>query len=677
MANVKVPGRGPGKVLDLERSGASFEIDALKRLVYGGELELQRRTRLLQIVHDEPEFQKKDKFFLSRSELYEKGLRMTAKLLELIEKYKWSDEDIEIVFEEIDQRLPIGLHLSMFVPTIENQASEMQKEKWMPLIRNYSIIGTYAQTELGHGSFIRGLETTATLDLSTDEFVLNSPTLTSLKWWPGNLGKTVNHAVVLAQLIIKGKKIGLHSFLVPLRSMQDHSTLPGVELGDIGPKFGYEMVDNGFMRLTNVRIPRENMLMKYAHLDRNGNYSKAPHDKIGYGTMVLIRSQIIGGAAKYMGRAAVIATRYSAVRKQFPDEVSPSNLEETRVLDYPTQQLKIFPWLAASYILHFCGKEMMKLFQLNQTRLRHGDTSMMSELHANSACLKALSSEISVEAMEVCRKSCGGHGYSMFSGIIDAYQDWVPSQTYEGENTVMYLQTARYLFKNLHLLQSAKQTPRSGSSVGYLHEFLRNSGVKCHCNSVTDFLSPEIMVDIFKNRAGHLLLLADSGLKENLKLGDSFSLSWRKNSIHFVKAAQAHAVYQLFEKFALFLCTVTDTHLQELLSLLLSLFGCFLIEKYSGDFLESEYFNINHIKMSRECLSLLLSRLRPEAVALADSWDFSDYFLNSALGKYDGDVYVSLYDWAKKGPLNNYQVHPAIHKYLLPVIHKGKITSSL
>ncbi len=53
------------------------------------------------------------------------------------------------------------------------------------------VIGTYAQTELGHGTFVRGLETTATYDIDTQQFVIHSPTLSSTKWWPG--GERLHH----------------------------------------------------------------------------------------------------------------------------------------------------------------------------------------------------------------------------------------------------------------------------------------------------------------------------------------------------------------------------------------------------------------------------------------------------------------------------------------------------
>lgn len=62
-----------------------------------------------------------------------------------------------------------------------NHGTGEQQADWISRAWNCNIIGTYAQTELGHGTYIRGLETTATYDPKTKEFVLNSPTLTSYK----------------------------------------------------------------------------------------------------------------------------------------------------------------------------------------------------------------------------------------------------------------------------------------------------------------------------------------------------------------------------------------------------------------------------------------------------------------------------------------------------------------
>ena len=70
-------------------------------------------------------------------------------------------------------------------PALLGHASEEQLDRWLPDAIELKIIGTYAQTELGHGTFIRGLETRATYDAERQEFILESPSLKSIKWWPG------------------------------------------------------------------------------------------------------------------------------------------------------------------------------------------------------------------------------------------------------------------------------------------------------------------------------------------------------------------------------------------------------------------------------------------------------------------------------------------------------------
>ena len=113
------------------------------------------------------------------------------------------------------------------------------------------------------------------------------------------MGHTATHAVVLARLITKGVDHGIHPFIMQIRSLEDHTPLPGtnwgggckttspfitvaqdnrlkflswlsvsmptgVRVGDIGPKFGGFGMENGFLQLDHVRIPRDHMLMKYS-----------------------------------------------------------------------------------------------------------------------------------------------------------------------------------------------------------------------------------------------------------------------------------------------------------------------------------------------------------------------------------------------------------------------------
>lgn len=65
------------------------------------------------------------------------------------------------------------------------------------------------------------------------------------------------------------------------------------------------------------------------------------------------------------------------------------------------------------------------------------------QLHALSCGLKALSSTDSTSGIDICRLSCGGHGYLASSSFPRLYTLCTATMTYEGENTVLWLQVAR------------------------------------------------------------------------------------------------------------------------------------------------------------------------------------------------------------------------------------------
>ena len=188
---------------------------------------------------------------------------------------------------------PYLLHVGMFKAAIQKLGSDKQYEKLEDDINSFRMFGCYAQTELGHGSDVSSLQTTATLDLATDEFVIHTPTITASKFWPGGLGLWANHALVFARCIVQGNDYGVAPFIVQIRSIDTHLPLKGVQVGDIGPKFGYQGVDNGWLIFDHVRIPRTNMLSRYAYISKYGDFELRGNPKGIYQTMVEIRWQII------------------------------------------------------------------------------------------------------------------------------------------------------------------------------------------------------------------------------------------------------------------------------------------------------------------------------------------------------------------------------------------------
>ena len=205
---------------------------------------------------------------------------------------------------------PLALHFVMFIPTLLGQGTMEQVGEVLGRAWDLDLVGTYAQTELGHGTFIRGLELRAKYIPETQEFELHSPSVTSYKWWPGGLGNTANYAVVMAQMETRGINRGVHPFLVQIRDEESHQPLPGVIVGEIGPKMAMNSNDNGFLGFIHHRVPRSSLLAKNSHVEADGTYVSPPREKLGYATMVFVRAAIALDMTIHLRKAVTIATRF-------------------------------------------------------------------------------------------------------------------------------------------------------------------------------------------------------------------------------------------------------------------------------------------------------------------------------------------------------------------------------
>src|SRR5699024_6407501 len=124
-------------------------------------------------------------------------------------------------------------------------------------------------TEIGHGSDVASIATTAVYDEETAEFVINTPFRAAWKEFIGNAAIDGRAAVVFAQLITRGVNHGVHAFYVPIRD-EAGELLPGVQSEDDGLKGGLNGIDNGRLAFENVRVPRADLLNRYGEVAADG-----------------------------------------------------------------------------------------------------------------------------------------------------------------------------------------------------------------------------------------------------------------------------------------------------------------------------------------------------------------------------------------------------------------------
>ncbi|XP_045771180.1 probable peroxisomal acyl-coenzyme A oxidase 1 [Maniola jurtina] len=660
--------------LQRERDSCSFNITELTNWIDGGTDKTEERKKreemaLKEGIHIEPV----PSVYLSHKEKYELAVKKACLLFKMIRKLQEEENaGMENYLAVLGGNLgaailgdgnPLTLHYVMFIPTIMGQGTVEQQAYWIGRAFNLDIIGTYAQTELGHGTFIRGLETTATYDPTTKEFVLHSPTLTSYKWWPGGLAHTANYCIVMAQLYTKGKCHGIHAFIVQLREEETHMPLRGIKVGEIGAKLGMNGTNNGFLGFDHVRIPRDHMLMKNSKVLEDGTYVNAPSSKLAYGTMMFVRVMLVNDVCKYMAKAVTIAVRYSAVRRQSQPK---PNEPEPQIIDYLTQQHKLLVGIATVHAFRMSADWLWLMYNNVTAELEAGDMERLPELHALSCCLKAVSTDDAAQCVERCRLACGGHGYMLSSNLPLTYGLVTAACTYEGENTVMLLQTARYLVKAWQQAAAGNSLP---PTVAYLGELRAGRRSPPWDNTI------EGIVKGFHMVASGKIGICVAQIEKRQNNGMSYEDAWNMTSIQLASASEAHCRAMLLSTYykenEKQVKTVSPA-LRQVLLQLCDLYVVYWALQRIGDLLRFTSISERDIEQLQNWYEDLLVKVRPNAVGLVDAFDIRDEILNSALGAYDGRAYERLMEEAMKSPLNAEPVNQSFHKYLKPLM-QGKL----
>jgi acyl-CoA oxidase len=532
-----------------------------------------------------------------------------------------------ISFHDGSLFIKLGVQFGLFGGSIQQLGTEYHHRKYLPKAAACQLLGGFAMTEIGHGSNVQALETIAVYDSEHRDFIINSPSYSSGKTFIGNAAVDGQFMVVFAQLHIGAANHGVHAFLVPIRD-ENGQPLPGITIEDNGLKLGLNGVDNGRIWFRDTRVPKIELLNRFAEVTDDGQYrSNIKSNGSRFFTMIgtLVNGRIsLALAANSMAKSALtIAIRYTARRRQFG-----GGTQETLVLDYPATQRRLMPLLANAYALDFAVKRLVRV--RDQSRDRETDARPIESLAAG---IKAFSTWTAIHTIQVCRESCGGEGYMFANRFAALKADADIFTTFEGDNTVLMQLVAKNLLGELK--DQLKEMNPGRIARFFLDQRLRvlkKRFVGLTADSAS-LLNPEQQLAHFRFRESTLLLRAGGEFRRLTRQQgmDAYSAFTRLQP-ELLELADAYAERQVLESFLEAVARVPDQTLQRPLRKLADLFALYHLERHKGWFLENGFMPGKTAQAITSHVTRLCQEVRQDAVALVDGFGIPDQCLGAPIG---------------------------------------------
>jgi acyl-CoA oxidase len=587
-----------------------------------------------------------------RDKLRELGLRRTVDIkqyFDLTPDEEWRNPtkaftlSCAVVSFDTGTATILGVHSSLYIDTLRNLGSAKHDKL---VLRAYSLkdFGCFAMTELGHGSNVAAIDTTATYDNATRTFVLNSPQPLAAKFWIGAAGKSANMTVVFAQLYMGSKCKGVHAFAVPIRDRKTHTAKSGVVVGDCGAKVGLDCIDNGFLLFRQYRVPYDSLLDRLSCVTPEGKFKssiKNPDKRFAAMLSGLIRGRLacLMNSENNSRNALTVAVRYAAIRKQFSYGDSP----EKPILDYPLHRYRLMPHLANTFA---CNAAVVKVeitfAELRQTIYDNPECVEAEELHAILSSFKVLTTAYARDSIQECREACGGLGYSAYSGIGRLRENQDVILTWEGDNHVLIQQAARYILKMYQRIFKGMQL--QSKSLRYLIiDPALISEARAHFTSKSDIMhSPIALQKAFEFRVNLLLQKSIVKLQENLGNASHVVEAWNMTQPFYLQElAKAYGETTLYAEMVSRAESAACPVTRGLLMRLAEVYALTKVYKHLGFYRES-YMTAEQGQLVQDYLLEVCVELGESAVKIIDAIASPDELVGSALGRGDGQAYRNL-----------------------------------
>lgn len=546
-------------------------------------------------------------------------------------------------FGDLSVTIKSGVQFGLFGGAVHNLGTDYHLQTWLPRIASLEIPGSFAMTEVGHGSDVASLETTLTYDRESDEIVVHSPSPAATKTYIGNAAEDAQMAVVFGQLIVDDTSHGVHAALVPVRD-SDGNPLPGVVCGDNGAKGGLAGVDNGTFTFDQVRVPRLMLLDRYGGITEDGTYVsdiESPNRRFFtmLGTLVRGRICVAVGANAATRKALTIATRYALQRRQFS---APGHDGEVLLVDYQAHQRKLFPAIAASYAYLFALNDTTDRLQELSGASAHGHEAQR-ELEARAAGLKAVVTRFANDTIQTCREACGGAGYMAENGLTLLRQDADVFATFEGDNTVLLqlvakglLSQYKELFGDLDMFGMVRFAARSMGGI-VLERTAARPLVDRLVARAARRSEDETLLDrgwhlaVFQDREDHLLETLANRMRNAAKQSDDSFEAFNATQDHVLRAARAHVDRVVLESFVAGIDACTDEAAKHVLERLCDLYVLANLEADAGWLQAHNRMSAARTKAVTAQVSELCRELRPDIEGVVDGLGVVDAWLGSAM----------------------------------------------